>query len=146
MATTKTRWLEVCVSDFEQSIKWFEDILGFRVVTCNTNEYAELSCGENFVQLVTDRAPYWESERPRLLPPGQRGSGIELILFVDDIDAVYAMAKQAQADIVCEPTKTPQRTRQFWVCHPDGYLIRPTQAIIFEDLATTYSQINRAFR
>jgi len=146
MTTTKTSRVEICVSDFEQSIKWFEDILGFHVVARNANEYAELSCGETSIQLVTDHAPYWGSERPRLLPPGQRGSGVELILFVDDVDAVYAMAKQAQADIVCELTKTPQHTRQFGVHHPDGYLIRPTQAIIFEDLATAYRQINKAFR
>ena len=129
MATTKTSRVEICVSDFEQSIKWFEDILGFHVVARNVNEYAELSCGETSIQLVTDHAPYWGSLRPRLLPPGQRGSGIELVLFVDDVDAVYAMAKQAQADIVCELTKTSQHTRQFGVRHPDGYLIRPTQAI-----------------
>jgi len=146
MAIAKTSRVEICVSNFEQSIKWFEDVLGFHVVTRSTNEYAELSCGETFIQLVTDHAPYWESERLRLLPPGQRGSGIELILPVDDVDAIYAMAKQAQADIVHKLTKTPQHTRQFWVRHPDGYLIHPTQAMIFEDLATTYRQINKAFR
>jgi len=146
MAMAKTSRVEMCVSNFEQSIKWFENVLGFRVVTSNTHEYAELSCGDIFIQLVTDRAPYWGSERPRLLPPGQRGSGIELILPVDDVDAIYALAKQAQADIVHELTKTPQHTRQFWVRHPDGYLIRPTQAMIFEDLAITYRQINKAFR
>jgi len=146
MAMAKTSRVEICVSNFGQSIKWFEDVLGFRVVTRNTNECAELSCGETSIQLVTDCAPYWGSEHPRLLPPGQRGSGVELILLVDDIDAVYAMAKQAQADIVCELTNSPLHTRQFWVRHPDGYLIRPTQTIISEDLATTYSQINKAFR
>jgi catechol 2,3-dioxygenase-like lactoylglutathione lyase family enzyme/oligoribonuclease (3'-5' exoribonuclease) len=143
----KTSRVEMCVSNFEQSIKWFENVLGFRVVTSNIHEYAELSCGNIFIQLVTDRAPYWGSaERSRLLPPGQRGSGIELILPVDDVDAIYARAKQAQADIVHDLTKTSQHTRQFWVRHPDGYLIRPTQTMIFEDLATTYSQINKAFR
>jgi|SRR5450755_867103 hypothetical protein len=29
---TKTSWVELCVSDFEQSIIWFEQVLGFRVV------------------------------------------------------------------------------------------------------------------
>jgi catechol 2,3-dioxygenase-like lactoylglutathione lyase family enzyme/oligoribonuclease (3'-5' exoribonuclease) len=146
MALAKTSRVEICVSNFEQSITWFEDVLGFHVVTRNTNEYAELSCGETSIQLVTDHVPYWKTEHLHLLPPGQRGSGIELILPVDDVDAVYARARQAQADIVHKLTKTSQHTRQFWIRHPDGYLIRPTQAMIFEDLATTYSQINKAFR
>ena len=29
---TKTSWVEICVSDLEQSITWFEHVLGFRVV------------------------------------------------------------------------------------------------------------------
>src|SRR6266566_4264605 len=38
---TKTSWVEICVSDFEQSIQWFENILGFRVVARDANEDAE---------------------------------------------------------------------------------------------------------
>ena len=43
---TRTSWVELCVSDFEQSITWFEHVLGFRVVARDANEYAELSSGE----------------------------------------------------------------------------------------------------
>src|SRR5258708_33094968 len=96
---TKTSWVEICVSDFEQSIKWFEDVLGFRAVAQDANEYAELSRGETSIQLATDRAPYWASARPRLLPPGQRGSGVEIVLPVANVDAVYRQAHQAQPDI-----------------------------------------------
>lgn len=47
---TRTSWVELCVSDFEQSITWFEHVLGFRVVARDANEYAELSRGETFLQ------------------------------------------------------------------------------------------------
>ena len=70
---TRTSWVELCVSDFEQSIAWFEHVLGFRVVAREANEYAELSRGDTSLQLAADDAPYWKPERPRLLPPGQRG-------------------------------------------------------------------------
>jgi len=73
----KTSWVEICVSDFEQSINWFENVLGFRVVARDEDEYAELSRGETSIQLAADDAPYWVSERPHLLSPGQRGSGVE---------------------------------------------------------------------
>ena len=126
----KTSWVEICVSDFEQSISWFERVLGFRVVAREANEYAELSRGETFIQLAADDAPYWETERTRLLPPGQRGSGVEIVLLVENVDAIYRQAQQAHADIVRSLADYPWHMRQFWVRHPDGYLIRPAQRIL----------------
>src|SRR5713101_6049947 len=143
---TKTSWVEICVSDFEQSIKWFEDVLGFRVVAQDANEYAELSRGETSIQLATDRAPYWASERPRLLPPGQRGSGVEIVLLVENVDAVYRQAQKAQADIVRPLADYPWHMRQFWVRHPDGYLIRPAQKILSVNPAIYRRQVADAFR
>jgi catechol 2,3-dioxygenase-like lactoylglutathione lyase family enzyme len=126
----KTSWVEICVSDFEQSIQWFENVLGFRVVARDADEYVELSRGETSIQLATDKAPYWESERPRLLPSGQRGSGVEIVLLVDNVDAVYQQAQTVHADIVRPLADYPWHMRQFWVRHPDGYLIRPAQRIL----------------
>src|SRR2546430_6227403 len=108
---TKTSWVEICVSDFEQSITWFENVLGFRVVAREANEYAELSRGETSLQLATDSAPYWASERPHLLPPGQRGSGVEIILLVDNVEAVYRQAQQTGADNARPPPHHPSPLR-----------------------------------
>ncbi len=127
---TKTSWVEICVSDFEQSIQWFENVLGFRVVARDANEYAELNRGETSIQLAADDSPYWEMERSRLLAPGQRGSGVEIVLLVENVDAVYRQAQEARADIVRPLADYPWHMRQFWVRHPDGYLIRPAQNIL----------------
>src|SRR5256885_8515525 len=121
---TRTSWVELCVSDFAQSIIWFEQTLGFRVTARDANEYVELARGETTIQLAADDAAYWASERSRLLPPGQRGSGVEIVLLVDDVETVYRQARQAKAEIVREPAEMPWHLRQFWVRHPDGYLIR----------------------
>src|SRR6266704_3554992 len=142
---TKTSWVEICVSDFEQSITWFENVLGFRVVARDADEYAELSRGETSIQLATDSAPYWASERPRLLPPGQRGSGVEIALLVENINDLYRQAQLAQADIVRELADYPWHMRQFWVRHPDGYLIRPAQKILSVNPATYRRQVADAF-
>ena len=139
---TRTSWVELCVSDFEQSIIWFEQALGFRVVAREANEYAELSCGETTIQLAADDAPYWEPERPRLLPPGQRGSGVEIVLLVDNVEAVY----RPRADIVRPLADYPWHMRQFWVRHPDGYLIRPAQKILSVNAAIYRRQVVDAFR
>src|SRR6266487_3896596 len=143
---TRTSWVEICVSDFEQSIAWFENVLGFHVVAREANDYAELSRGETFIQLATDHAPYWEPERTRLLAPGQRGSGVEIVLLVENADEVYHQAQQAQADIVRPLADYPWHMRQFWVRHPDGYLLRLAQRILSVNPATYRRQVADAFR
>src|SRR5579864_9108865 len=143
---TKTSWVEICVSDFEQSITWFENVLGFRVVAREANDYADLSRGETSIQLATDQAPYWESERPRLPPPGQRGSGVEIVLLVDNVDAVYRQAQQAHGEIVRPLADYPWHMRQFWVRHPDGYLIRPAQRLLSVNPTIYRRQVADAFR
>src|SRR6266487_3258903 len=143
---TRTSWVEICVSDFEQSIAWFENTLGFRVVAREANDYAELSRGETFIQLATDHAPYWEPERARLLAPGQRGSGVEIVLLVESADEVYRQAQQAQADIVRPLADYPWHMRQFWVRHPDGYLIRPAQRLLSVNPETYRRQVADAFQ
>jgi predicted enzyme related to lactoylglutathione lyase len=125
----KTSWVEICVSDFDQSIAWFENVLGFHVKVREANDYAELSRGETTIQLASDDAPYCSSERARLLPPGQRGSGVEIVLPVDDIDAIYRQTQKAHADIVRPIANYPWHMRQFWLRHPDGYLIRPAERV-----------------
>ena len=142
---TKTSWVELCVSDFEQSVTWFERVLGFRLVAREANEYAELSRGETTIQLAADDAPYWESERPHLLPLGQRGSGVEIVLIVDNVEEVYHLAQHARADIVRALADYPWHMRQFWVRHPDGFLIRPAQRILSVNPATYRRQIAEAF-
>src|SRR2546429_6642254 len=143
---TRTSWVELCVSDFEQSIAWFEHVLGFRVVAREANEYAELSRGETSLQLAADDASYWEAERPRLLPPGQRGSGVEIVLLVDNVEVVYHQAQQVGADIVRPLADYPWHMRQFWVRHPDGYLLRPAQKILSVNPATYRRQVAEAFQ
>jgi len=126
----KASWVEICVSDFEQSIAWFENVLGFQVKVREANNYAELSRGETTIQLAADDAPYWSTERAHLLPPAQRGSGVEIVLLVDNVDAIYQQAQQAQADIARSIANYPWHMRQFWLRHPDGYLIRPAMRLV----------------
>ncbi len=143
---SKTSWVEICVSDFDQSINWFENVLGFRVVARDENEYAELRQGETYIQLASDQAAYWEPERQRLLAPGQRGSGVEIVLVVDNIDAVYRQAQRARAEIVRPLADYPWHMRQFWVRHPDGYLIRPAQRLLTVNPEIYRRQVIDAFR
>jgi uncharacterized Zn finger protein/catechol 2,3-dioxygenase-like lactoylglutathione lyase family enzyme len=143
---TRASWVELCVSDFEQSIVWFENVLGFRVTAREANEYVGLSRDETFIQLAAEDAPYWETERSHLLSPGQRGSGVEIVLLVENIETMYHQAQQAEADIVRPLADYPWHMRQFWVRHPDGYLLCPAQKILSVNPATYQDQIATAFQ
>jgi len=79
------------------------------------------------------------------IPSGQRSSGVEIALLVDDVDAIYRQAQQAQAEIVREIADYPWHIRQFWVRHPDGYFIRPAQKILSVNPATYRRQVADAF-
>src|SRR5437763_1239004 len=140
-----TSWVEICVSNFEESIMWFEDVLGFRVTRREENTFAELSLGETAVLIAAEDAAHWKFERSRLLPSGQRGSGVEIVLVVEDVDAVYRQAQQARADIASELAEYPWHMKQFWVRHPDGYLIRAAQKILTVDQSDYYRQVSAAF-
>lgn len=86
----------------------------FESVTAReANEYAEQSRGEITIQLAADDAPYWASERARLLPPGPRGSGVEIVLLVENVGAVYRQAQEAGAEIARELAEYPWHMRQF---------------------------------
>ncbi|HEY6407335.1 MAG TPA: VOC family protein, partial [Ktedonobacteraceae bacterium] len=105
-----------------------------------------LSRRETTIQLATDSAPYWESGRSRLLAAGQRGSGVEIVLLVENVDAVYQQAQRAEAEIVRPLADYPWHMRQFWVRHPDGYLIRPAQRILSVNPAAYRRQVADAFQ
>ena len=71
---------------------------------------------------------------------------MEIVLLVDNVEAVYYQAQQARADIVRPLADYPWHMRQFWVRHPDGYLIRPVQQILSVNPATYRRQVADAFR
>src|SRR5260370_6428218 len=127
---SKTSWVELCVSDFEQSIHWFENVLGFRVIARDADQYAELSRGETSLQLAPDHAPYWASERARLPTPGQRGSGVEIVLLVDNVDAVYRQARQVHADTAGALAHYARDMRRVRAGPSHAFLIRPAQKIV----------------
>lgn len=81
------------------------------------------------ILLGSDGGPYWESERARSPAPGDRGGDVEIVLLVDGIESVYAGARAACAEIVRPLETWPWRMRQFWVRHPDGYLLRPAERL-----------------
>lgn len=142
----KTGWIELRVSNFEESLVWFEHVLGFDVTARSSDAYAELSRSKVVLHVVADHIPSRASEQPALPPPGQRGGGVEIVLLVENAETLYHQAQQAAADIVRPLAEHPWHMRQFCVRHPDGYLLRLAQEILSINPALYHQQIADAFQ
>ncbi|MEL6779202.1 MAG: bleomycin resistance family protein [Cyanobacteria bacterium J06597_16] len=55
--------------------------------------------------------------------------GVWLSVFVDDVDAVHALAQAAHIEIVFPPTDCPWGVRECHLRHPDGHVFRMGQDI-----------------
>src|SRR5205807_554557 len=64
---TTTSWTEICVSDFEQSITWFENVLGFRVEARDANEYAEMIISVNPATYHSQVAAAFQRDATRII-------------------------------------------------------------------------------
>lgn len=65
-----------------------------------------------------------------LEPPGEsRGDGVIVVLFVDDVDATYERAVDADAEVLTEPRDVDWGRRLFLVRDPDGYVLEVSTPI-----------------
>jgi predicted enzyme related to lactoylglutathione lyase len=55
--------------------------------------------------------------------------GVWMMVFVDDVDAVYRVCLAAGLDVTFPPTNMPWDTREMHVRHPDGHVFRVGQGI-----------------
>lgn len=134
---------ELDVSDLAASLRFYVDVLGFRVVFERSAErfvYLERSG----VELMIEEAA-GPGRRFRTAPlESPFGRGMNLQLAVGDVDAVHARAVEFGAEIVLPMEErwyrvdvalsagrwttegpTEAGNRQFVVADPDGYLWRP---------------------
>jgi uncharacterized glyoxalase superfamily protein PhnB len=140
---------ELDVTELGLSLRFYAEVLGFRALFERTAErfaYLERDGVELMIQEAAGPGRRFRTA-PLELPCGR---GVNFQLRVDDVDAVYASAVAAGAEIVVPIEErwyrfdvvesggrwsvtgpTEAGNRQFVLADPDGYLWRP-----FRDLGT----------
>jgi len=110
---------EFFVRDIQRSIAFYTGALGFTVLRAEHN-FAVVALGEAHVLLAH------ESIAPdkATLDSGPRGSGVNVRIMVDDVDAVYRRATSAGARIVDDIADRYYGLRDFILADPDGFMLR----------------------
>jgi catechol 2,3-dioxygenase-like lactoylglutathione lyase family enzyme len=124
---------ELCCSDFERSLRFYTELLGFSVLYARPEErfaYLEREGAQMMIEQPTGRA-FVAGE---LTHPF--GRGINLQIEVSDVELLYARVAAGEAVVYLHLEDRWYRrdhvllgNRQFIVQDPDGYLLR-----FFEDL------------
>ena len=125
--------VELFVSDFEQSRAFYE-ALGFAVVR-QWQDWVMLALGDNVLDLQGDghavAGPHYFTPEISRFP---RGTGVEISIEVEDVDALYERARQIGVDIVKPIQDRPGKARDFRIADPDGYFLRFTTPLRRERL------------
>ena len=100
----------VRVTDLDRSLRYYEEVLGFRVAWRTTDEtLAAVASGDIEMFLLTA----WNDEAP---PPIQ-----STYVYVEDPDSLCAEYQQSGATIVATVESRPSGMRDFTIADPDGH-------------------------
>ena len=117
------------VRDVEESVEFYREVVGLETRDV-TEGRAKFDTGECTLVLEED---FEEAVLANfgLEPPGEdRGSGVILVVEVDDVEAVHERAERAGADVRMAPQTVEWGRKMFLVADPDGYVLevsRPTE-------------------
>ena len=121
---------ELSVSDFERSVKFYTDVLGFEVLFSH-DLFVYLELEEIQFMLQQSSNDGWKTGT--LEPPF--GRGINFQIELDDIGPLYQRLKKVNhpffrdvKDVYYETPDVASGQRKFLIQDPDGYLLRFCQA------------------
>jgi lactoylglutathione lyase len=110
-------------ADIERSLALYRDLLGgvelYRFPEEGEAAYIALRIGESELGLGPLGV---EPLHGRPIRPAT-GHRIELCVYVDDVDAGYAEARERGFETVADPADMPWGERVAWIADPDGNLV-----------------------
>src|SRR5919112_4641222 len=119
--------MELFVSDLPRSVEFYRSVLGFEVEG-HGEDYASVRDG-NVVLGLAPAANLPESDGPGFTQArlaGDRGTGVEIVLEVDDLSAAAARVTAAGYPMSEPQQRRPWGLTDFRLSDPDGYYLRIT--------------------
>ncbi|MBU2669151.1 VOC family protein [Actinoplanes bogorensis] len=115
--------MELFVDDTDASVRFYCDVLGFQVDR-RAEDYVSLRRGA----VVLGLGPMAKLPVTRQRLSGDKGTGVEIVLEVDDRDQLRALYEHCQlrATISDELRMQPWGLYDFRLADPDGYYLRIT--------------------
>ena len=115
-------------ADLGRSLAFYGDLLGgvetYRFPPDGEPAYIALAIGESSQIGLGGLAA--EPVHGRRQRPAS-GHRVELCVYVDDVDAVFARARADGFETVAEPAEMPWGERTAWIADPDGNLVMLTR-------------------
>ena len=113
--------------DVERSLAFYGDLLGgvetYRFPEQGEPAFIALTIGESSEIGLGGIAAEPLHGRPQRPASGHR---VELCVYVDDVDRVFARAREDGYELVGDPADMPWGERVAWVADPDGNLVMLT--------------------
>jgi lactoylglutathione lyase len=114
--------------DVERSLAFYGDLLGgvetYRFPEEGEPAFVALTIGEASEIGLGGIAAEPLHGRPQRPASGHR---VELCVYVDDVDAVFARAREEGYEAVRDPTDMPWGERVAWIADPDSNLVMLTR-------------------
>jgi lactoylglutathione lyase len=111
------------VSDLVASVRFYRDVAGLEHRFTDAG-YAEFGTGPTRLALYEKRRAEWLTGHPVL--PGPAG---EIVLIVEDVDAVAAALQTRGIRLLSEPADRPWGHRTLHITDPDGFVVEFAQEI-----------------
>jgi lactoylglutathione lyase len=124
--TEMTLRLELFVHDITTSLDFYQRVLRFQPGEQQADGYTPLSNGA--VQLALNQLAALPDDHPVQVTGDERvGRGVELVLVVSDLQALYAHVVSQQWPLSTPLQRQPWGLRDFRLVDPDGYYWRVTE-------------------
>jgi catechol 2,3-dioxygenase-like lactoylglutathione lyase family enzyme len=119
----------LAVSDFERSVAFYRDAIGFEVETLYENPpYATLTLAGARLSLAEQGHPADDRPGVSLEAPRDRSrQNIVLVVEVDDARAEHERLRRLGVEFLAEPYEPPWGGCRFFCVDPDGYLVEIEQ-------------------
>ena len=111
------------VSDLAASVAFYRDVAGLPHRFTDAG-YAEFGTGPTRLALYERHRAEWLTGHP--VAPGPAG---EVVLVVDDVDAVAATLRESGIPVLAPPADRPWGHRTVHVADPDGFVVEFAQEI-----------------